>query len=178
MYSCSTLHVKYFRCWGPQKYISSSNTKHEIEGKTSRYSLRIMKSQCKMILMCRSQYRMMSLCAVSSRELEKQTWDGHIYVFIIIISRVPITILQNFHWFLIYPSTDLVQFHGIVFGFFGSFTVFTIFRISNFFDLSTTDETWLVEMRIWCIKIGIVLVLYYNISICHIFDTSKILSLP
>jgi hypothetical protein len=31
-------------------------------------------------------------------------------------------------------------------------------RISNFFGLSTTDETWWVEMRIWCIKIGIVLV--------------------
>jgi hypothetical protein len=26
--------------------------------------------------------------------------------------------------------------------------------------LSTTEETWLVEMRIWCIKIGIVLVLH------------------
>ena len=35
-------------------------------------------------------------------------------------------------------------------------------RISNFFGLSTTDETWLVEMRIWCIKIGIVLVLHFN----------------
>jgi hypothetical protein len=32
----------------------------------------------------------------------------------------------------------------------------------NFFGLSTTDETWLVEMRIWCIKIGIVLVLHFN----------------
>jgi hypothetical protein len=27
---------------------------------------------------------------------------------------------------------------------------------------STTDESWLVEMRIWCIQIGIVLVLYFN----------------
>jgi hypothetical protein len=44
--------------------------------------------------------------------------------------------------------------------FFGSFTVFTIFRIYNFFGLSSTDETWLVEMHIWCIEIGIVLVLY------------------
>jgi hypothetical protein len=29
-------------------------------------------------------------------------------------------------------------------------------------DTLTTDETWLVEMRIWCIKIGIVLVLYIS----------------
>jgi hypothetical protein len=43
---------------------------------------------------------------------------------------------------------------------FGSFTIFTMF-FSDFqlFGLSTTEETWLVEMRIWCIKIGIVLVL-------------------
>jgi hypothetical protein len=34
-------------------------------------------------------------------------------------------------------------------------------RISNFFDLSITEEI-LVEMRIWCIKIGIVLVLHFN----------------
>jgi hypothetical protein len=32
------------------------------------------------------------------------------------------------------------------------------FRISDFFGLYTTEETYLVEMRIWCIKIGIVLV--------------------
>jgi hypothetical protein len=39
-------------------------------------------------------------------------------------------------------------------------SVFTfLFRISNFFDLRITEETWLVEMRIWCIKIGIVLLL-------------------
>jgi hypothetical protein len=36
------------------------------------------------------------------------------------------------------------------------------FRISNFFGLSTTDETLVDEMRIWCIKIGIVLVLHLN----------------
>ena len=47
--------------------------------------------------------------------------------------------------------------------FFGSNTVFTIlFWISNFFSLSTTEGTYLVEMRIWCIKIGIVLVLHFN----------------
>jgi hypothetical protein len=34
----------------------------------------------------------------------------------------------------------------------------------NFFGLhvSTTKGNWLVEMRIWCIKIGIVLVLHFN----------------
>jgi hypothetical protein len=35
-------------------------------------------------------------------------------------------------------------------------------RISNFFDLSITEETWVVEMRIWCIKIVNVLVLHRN----------------
>ena len=47
--------------------------------------------------------------------------------------------------------------------FFRLFTLFTFFfRTSNFFGLSTTDETSLVEMRIWCIKIGIVLTLHFN----------------
>jgi hypothetical protein len=47
--------------------------------------------------------------------------------------------------------------------FIGSFIVFTFFfQISNFFDLSITEETWLIEMRIWCIKIGIVLVFHYT----------------
>ena len=36
------------------------------------------------------------------------------------------------------------------------------FSISNFFGSSTTAETSLVEMRIWYIKIGIVLVLHFN----------------
>jgi hypothetical protein len=36
------------------------------------------------------------------------------------------------------------------------------FRISNFFDLSITEETWVVEMRIQCIKIVNVLVLHLN----------------
>jgi hypothetical protein len=35
--------------------------------------------------------------------------------------------------------------------------------IFNFFGLSTTEETWLIEMRTWCIKIGIVLVLLFNL---------------
>ena len=29
-------------------------------------------------------------------------------------------------------------------------------------NIDITDETLLVEMRIWCIKIGIVLVLHFN----------------
>jgi hypothetical protein len=35
-------------------------------------------------------------------------------------------------------------------------------RSDIYFGLSTTEETWLVEMRIWCIKIGIILVLHFN----------------
>jgi hypothetical protein len=35
-------------------------------------------------------------------------------------------------------------------------------RISNFFDLSITEETLVVEMRTWCIKIVNVLVLHFN----------------
>jgi hypothetical protein len=35
-------------------------------------------------------------------------------------------------------------------------------RISNFFSLSNTEETWVVEMRIWSIKIGVVLILHFN----------------
>jgi hypothetical protein len=34
--------------------------------------------------------------------------------------------------------------------------------ISNFLDLSITEETWVVEMRICCIKIGNVLVFIFN----------------
>jgi hypothetical protein len=34
--------------------------------------------------------------------------------------------------------------------------------ISNFFGLSTTEETLVFEMRIWCIKIGIVLILHFQ----------------
>jgi hypothetical protein len=43
-----------------------------------------------------------------------------------------------------------------------SFTVLTAFfyRISNLFGLSITKAILLVEMRIWCIKIGIVLALH------------------
>jgi hypothetical protein len=43
--------------------------------------------------------------------------------------------------------------------FMGSFTIFTfVFRISKFLGLSITEETLkLVEMRIWCIEIGLVI---------------------
>jgi hypothetical protein len=36
-----------------------------------------------------------------------------------------------------------------------------------FFDLSITEKTLVVEMRIWCIKIGNVLVLHTYISLEH-----------
>jgi hypothetical protein len=38
------------------------------------------------------------------------------------------------------------------------------FRISNFFDLSITEETWVVKMYIWWIKIGNVLVLHWSVQ--------------
>jgi hypothetical protein len=53
----------------------------------------------------------------------------------------------------------LAQFHGTAFGIFGFFTPF-FFGLPTFSGPSTTDETLLVEMRIWCIKIGIVLALH------------------
>ena len=54
------------------------------------------------------------------------------------------------------------------------FIFFYFFRIWNSFGLNITEETLLVEMRIWFIKIGIVLILHlWNVSllkgrICHI----------
>ena len=36
------------------------------------------------------------------------------------------------------------------------------FGLPTFSGPSTTNETLLVEMRIWCIKIGIVLALHFN----------------
>jgi hypothetical protein len=57
----------------------------------------------------------------------------------------------------------LAQFHGSVFVFFPALLQFLPFScISNFVGLSTTDDTLVVEMRIWCIKIGIVLFLHLN----------------
>jgi hypothetical protein len=37
------------------------------------------------------------------------------------------------------------------------------FRISNLFGLNITEDTLLVETRIWCIKIGIELVLHTHL---------------
>jgi hypothetical protein len=57
--------------------------------------------------------------------------------------------------------------------FFSALVQFSLFfRISKFFGLSTTEETWLVEMRIWCIKIGNVLVYIYVENRCgrHIYN--------
>jgi hypothetical protein len=62
--------------------------------------------------------------------------------------------------------------HYLVFSALLQFSQF--FRISNFFGLSTTDETWLVEMRIWCIKIGIVLVLYIRKQIIRTCSNSRL----
>jgi hypothetical protein len=61
----------------------------------------------------------------------------------------------------LWSSTDLVQFHGPLFGF-SALLRFSgcCFRISNFFGLSTTEETSLVEMRIWFIKISLVFVIH------------------
>jgi hypothetical protein len=50
-----------------------------------------------------------------------------------------------------------------VFGIFGSFPQFSDFQL--FSGLSTTDETLVVEMRIWCIKIGNVFALHCITSI-------------
>jgi hypothetical protein len=53
-----------------------------------------------------------------------------------------------------------ILWHSVWFSSDGSFS----FRISNFFDLSITEETRVVEMRFWCIKIVKVLVLHYRYS--------------
>ena len=78
MYSCSTLHFKYFRCYGPRKYILSSDPNYEMVGKNTAVQSIIMTPQCKMTSLCRSQCKnlMMSLCAVSSRELKKRVEMG------------------------------------------------------------------------------------------------------
>jgi hypothetical protein len=58
----------------------------------------------------------------------------------------------------------MAQIFWTLFGFhLAVLSVFTFFpRISNFFDPSITEETWVVEICIWCIKIGNVLVLHFN----------------
>jgi hypothetical protein len=62
-------------------------------------------------------------------------------------------------------------------------SVFTFISISNFFDLSITDETWVVEMRIWCIEIGDILVLHICLfdmleSALHMIRIFRLLKLP
>jgi hypothetical protein len=58
--------------------------------------------------------------------------------------------------------TDLAPFHSILFEVFsgevfsGLYRHHVTFRIFQIFGLSITEETKIVEMRIWCIKIGIV----------------------
>jgi hypothetical protein len=64
--------------------------------------------------------------------------------------------------------TDLAQFHGSLFGFHRLFHSFHFFQISNFFGWR---DLILVEMRIWCIKIGIVLVLHCRILTYEILTT-------
>jgi hypothetical protein len=54
------------------------------------------------------------------------------------------------------------QFHGTL-DFSAILQFLQFIWISNFFGLRIIEETLLVEMRIWCIKIGIVLVLYLDI---------------
>jgi hypothetical protein len=65
---------------------------------------------------------------------------------------------------------DLAQFHWTLFGFYRlfQFSHFFFFWISSFFDLSITEETWVVEMRIWYTKIYILLVLHIHLN-CAIF---------
>jgi hypothetical protein len=53
--------------------------------------------------------------------------------------------------------TPLFGFHPTALSIFRFF-----FRISNLLVLNITEETWVVEMRIWCIKIGSVLDLHYK----------------
>jgi hypothetical protein len=70
--------------------------------------------------------------------------------------------------FLSYVWFGSISWHSIWF-FVGSYTVYTIcFRISNFYGPSTAEETWVVEMRIWCIEIDIVLVLHVVIYHFHL----------
>jgi hypothetical protein len=38
-------------------------------------------------------------------------------------------------------------------------------RLSNFLGVGITGEISLVEVRVWCIKVGIVLVVHYDIRV-------------
>jgi hypothetical protein len=56
-----------------------------------------------------------------------------------------------------------ISWHPVWFSSDHSFSFHIFFpRISNFFDRSITEKTLVVEMRIWSIKIGNVLVLHFN----------------
>jgi hypothetical protein len=63
---------------------------------------------------------------------------------------------------LSFDGLSSISWHSVWFSSDGSFSFhfFFFFWISNFFDLSITEETWVVEMRIWCIKIVNVLLLH------------------
>jgi hypothetical protein len=67
----------------------------------------------------------------------------------------------NFKIISLYSMRSLA---GILFGFFPRVSTVT-FRISKFFGPMITDVTQVVEIRIWCIKIGIVWILHLNTSI-------------
>jgi hypothetical protein len=67
-----------------------------------------------------------------------------------------------------------LKFMTFCLGFFSALLKFSqCFQISNFFSLSITEETLLVKMHIWCIKIGIVLVLHANIIIVMYYTYEK-----
>ena len=93
--------------------------------------------------------------------------------------------LQSRNWsqddskmFLIRLLFGSISWHSMIF-FFGSlhFAQF-FFSTSNFFGSSTTDETSLVEMRIWCIKIGIVLTLHCKLSLVYWFYIWRWMKIP
>jgi hypothetical protein len=78
-----------------------------------------------------------------------------------ILDTLILTTVHNVHLILKYGSRLVWAVNrGCLLG---SFTVFTFsIRNSNFFDLSIIEGTWVVEMRICCIKIDNVLVLHFN----------------
>jgi hypothetical protein len=70
----------------------------------------------------------------------------------------------------LYNSTDL---DPVSFFFFRVFTV-TTFWISQFFGPGTTEETYYVEMCIWCIVIGIVWI-SHSLDLSHSKTTDEML---
>jgi hypothetical protein len=62
---------------------------------------------------------------------------------------------------------DFGPFHGTPFLFclfFQLFVVYTLFRISKFFGLSITEETYIFEMCICCLEIGALEVLHLTLG--------------